>query len=73
MRINVKAKPGAREEKIEKLDESSFIVSVKEPPVQGRANQAIIKSLAEYFDVPSSSIRIISGHTSRQKVVEIGD
>ena len=71
MRINVKAKPGAREDKVQKLDDASFVVSVKEPPVQGRANRAIIKLLAEYFGVPSGGVRIVSGHTSRQKIVEI--
>lgn len=71
MRIFVKAKPGAREEKIEKVDEVNFVVSVKEPPVQGRANAAIIKALAEYFGVAVGRVKIVSGWTSRQKVVEI--
>jgi len=71
MRIFVKAKPGVKEEKIEKIDESNFVVSVKEPPVQGRANAAIIKALAEYFGVAAGRIKIVSGWTSRQKVVEI--
>lgn len=71
MRIYVKAKPGAREEGVEKIDESNFIVSVKEPPVQGRANAAILKALADYFGVAVGRIKIVSGWTSRQKVVEI--
>ncbi len=71
MKIFVKAKPGAKEEKVEKIDDIHFAVSVKEPPVQGKANQAIIKALAEYFTVPSSNVRIIAGLTSRQKIIEI--
>lgn len=71
MRINVKARPAAREDKIEKVSDTEFIVSVKEPPVQGRANQAIIKLFAEYFNVPTSSVRIVFGYTSRQKILEI--
>jgi hypothetical protein len=71
MRINIKAKPLARESGIEKIDENNFIVSVKEPPIQGRANQAIIKLLAGYFNTSPTRIRIVIGHTSRNKIIEI--
>ncbi|MEK7076301.1 MAG: DUF167 domain-containing protein [Patescibacteria group bacterium] len=69
MKINVKAKPDSNENKIEKIDDLNFIVSVKDPPVQGRANRAIIKMLSEYFHTPN--IRIISGYISRNKTIEI--
>lgn len=71
MKINVKAKPAAKEEKIEKIDENNFVVSVKEPPVQGRANTAIAKALAEYFKVSNLQVRLISGFSSKQKIFEI--
>lgn len=71
MRILVKAKPGARAERIEKIDETHFQVAVEEPPIRGRANQAIIKALARHFRVPPTKVRIVSGHKSRQKVIEI--
>ncbi len=71
MKISVKAKPSAREEKIVKLSDDSFEVSVKEPPIQGRANRAILNALAKYFNAPLFKIRIVSGHTSRQKIIEI--
>ena len=71
MRINIKAKPSARENKVEKIDEINYIVSVKEPPIQGQANQAIIKLLAEYFNTSSIRVRIVIGHTSRNKIIEI--
>lgn len=67
----MKAKPGAYEEGVEKIDDLHYVVSVKEPPVQGRANHAIIKALAEYFGVAVLNVKIISGFTSRQKIVEI--
>ena len=72
MKINVKTKPRAYADKIEKIDEQNFVVSVTEPPVQGRANMAIMKMLADYFQISQSQIRLISGFTSRQKVFEIG-
>ena len=70
VRINVKAKPNSREAGIEEIQPGEFVVSVKEPPVQGRANAAIIKALQEYFH--TSNIRIVSGYTSRNKVIEVG-
>jgi len=71
MKIFVNAKPGAREEKIEKVDETHYMVSVKEPPIKGKANEAIRNALAVYFKTGSSCVKIISGYTSRNKVVEI--
>lgn len=71
MKIFVKAKPSAREEKVEQISENHFVVAVKEPPIGGKANEAIRKAIAQYFKVPPSEVSIISGHTSRQKVVEI--
>lgn len=71
MKIFVKAKPNSREENIKKLSDTNFEICVKEPPVKGRANMAIIIALARHFGVPLSSVKIISGHTSRQKIVEI--
>jgi len=71
MRINIKARPNFKEEKVEKISDTDFIVYVKEPPVQGKANRAIVNALAEYFGIASTRIKIVSGWTSRQKVVEI--
>ena len=70
-KIFVKAKPGAREAGVERLDATHFNVAVKEPPIQGKANAAILRALVEYFQVGAGCVRIVSGHTSRQKIVEI--
>lgn len=71
MRIKVKAKPQAHEEKVLKIDQDIFVVAVKEPPVYGKANAAIEKALANYFDVSKSRVHVVSGHSSKQKIVEI--
>lgn len=71
MKINVKAKPNSREEKVEKIDENNFVVSVKEPPEKGKANDAIRNALAVYFKTGSSRVKIVSGYASRNKVIEI--
>jgi len=71
MKIFVKAKPNAREEKVEKIDDSNYIVSVKELPIKGRANEAIRNALAVYFKTGSSCVKIVSGFSSRNKIIEI--
>ncbi len=71
MRIFVKVKPNSKVEKIEKIDETHFSVSVKAPPVEGKANEAVIELIANYFNVPRSRVKIISGFSSRNKVIEI--
>jgi uncharacterized protein YggU (UPF0235/DUF167 family) len=71
MKIFIKAKPSSRAEKVEKIDELNYIVSVVEPPINGKANEAIRNALAVYFKIGSSRVRIISGNTSRNKIVEI--
>ncbi|MBI4122855.1 MAG: DUF167 domain-containing protein [Parcubacteria group bacterium] len=72
MRIFVKAKSGAKKNSVEKEDGSHFVVSTPARPQQGKANQAVAKLLANYFDIAPSRVRIISGHSSRQKVFEVG-
>jgi len=71
MRINVKVKPGAKEECIEKTGETDYFVSVKELPIQGRANEAVLRALSDYFNLPKANFRIVSGFTSRNKIIEI--
>ena len=71
MKIQVKVKPGSKTEELSQ-EGNSFIIKVKEPPKEGKANQAVIKVLAEHFGVPQSQVSILSGFRSKNKVVEIG-
>jgi len=71
MKIFVKVKSRAKQEKIEKIDDANFKVWVKEPPEKGRANRAVLKILADCFDTSQSNIKIISGNTSRLKIIEV--
>lgn len=72
MKIFVKAKVGARHEKVAPIDNTHFEISVRARPIDGQANQAIIKLLVELFKISLSKIQLISGHKSRNKVFEIG-
>lgn len=71
MRIFVTAKPKSKKAYIKKVDNENYIVSVKEPPSEDKANGAIIKALADYFKIPVYQIRIVSGFTGKKKVIEM--
>ncbi len=72
MKVSIKAKVHARENRVEKVDDGNLIVHVKEAPEKGKANWAIIKLVAEYYEVPTTSVRIVTGRTSTKKLMEVG-
>lgn len=71
MQKRVKVKPNSQQQKIEELEDGSLNVHLKSPPIDGKANEELIKLLAKKFDVPKSSITIKSGVTSRNKLIII--
>ena len=73
MKIKVIGKPGAKKERIERVDEDTFKVWVKERPEKNKANKAILKALASYFKVSLSQVKIVSGQKSFRKIVKIED
>lgn len=73
MKIFVKVKPGAKTARVEKSKngENTFVVWVKPPAKNGRANAALTKILAEHFGIALSSVKILSGLTARRKIIDI--
>lgn len=71
MKIFVVAKTNVKKEFVERIDEMNFRVGVNAIPEKGRANEKIIKLLAEFFDVAPSRIVLRSGATSKKKAFEL--
>jgi len=71
MLIKVKVFPEAGKESIERTKEDSFEIYVKERPVMGLANKAVIRVLSFYFKKPEEYIRLIRGFRERNKIFEI--
>lgn len=69
-KYSVLVKPGSSQEKVIKTDESEMIVYLRAKAHDGEANEALIKTLAKYFNVPKTSLRIVRGATSRHKIIE---
>jgi uncharacterized protein (TIGR00251 family) len=72
VKISIHVKTGARENSVTKRDDASYRVAVAARPIDGKANEAVVKALADYFGVPKSCVDIISGHASAKKIVSIG-
>lgn len=71
LKIQVKVKLNAKQQKIEKIADNHFKIALKSLPIKGKANQELITLLAKHFNVPKSHILIKSGLSSRNKLVEI--
>lgn len=46
-------------------------ISIKSEPERGKANRELVKKLAKHFGVNEDRVRIVSGLTSRKKIVEV--
>jgi uncharacterized protein (TIGR00251 family) len=71
MKISVKVKPQAREDRIEKTGENEYAIWVKAKAIEGKANQAVVKILSDYFDIAQSQIVLLKGARSRNKIFAI--
>ncbi len=69
--LRVKVKPNSKQQEIYTAEDGSLVVRLKSPPIDGKANEELIKLLAAEFQVAKSSIRIKAGQSSRQKLIEI--
>jgi uncharacterized protein (TIGR00251 family) len=68
-RLKLRVSPGARRPGIAGRHGDAWKVRVAEPPEDGRANEAVLRLLAEALDVPRSAVALVSGHSSRDKIV----
>ena len=68
MKISVKVKPQAKEDRVEKIGLNDYIIWVKAKAIEGKANQAVVKILSEYFDIAKSKVVLIKGKKARDKI-----
>jgi len=72
IRIKVKVVPRAKKNHISGImEDGSLKVRVAAPPVDGKANRALIKLLADTLKIPKTDVAIISGLQSRNKTISI--
>ncbi len=71
MFISVRVHPSAVRNELVGLSHGVWQVRVSAPPVKGKANREMLAFLGQILGVPKSSLRLIKGHTSRNKVIAI--
>lgn len=71
MKLKIKVKPNSRLNSVTRIDDNQFEVRLTSSPDKGKANKQLIDLLSDYFKVSKSKIQIISGLTSRNKIIGI--
>jgi uncharacterized protein (TIGR00251 family) len=70
-RLRVRVAPGARAAAVVGRHGSGWKLRVAAPPVDGKANEAVLRLLAETLAVPRARVALVSGHGAPDKVVEL--
>ena len=73
IRLKLHVRPGAKRNGVSGVFGEALKVELQTPPVDGKANSALIKLLAKWLDIPKSSITLIAGESCRDKVIELKD
>lgn len=73
MRISIRVKPSSRQPGIELAADGVYVVRVKEPPIDGKANKAVLRAIAEALGVAPSAIQLVAGESAKTKRLEIPD
>jgi uncharacterized protein (TIGR00251 family) len=69
--LSVRIQPRASKNEIVTMESGALKIRLTAPPVDGAANEALVKFLAQTLSIPKSHVEIVSGHTSREKIVRI--
>lgn len=71
VRVSVHVQPRASNDAIVGVHGDALKVRLTAPPVEGAANEALIKLLAATFGIPARAVTIVAGSSSRTKIVEL--
>lgn len=71
VRLSIRVRPGSPRTAVGGTYGDSLVVRVSAPAVDGRATAAALRALAEAFGVPNAAVTLVTGATSRDKVVAI--
>jgi len=69
--LSIRIQPRASKNELVRMAGGGLKIRLTAPPVDGAANEALVKFLAHTLSIPRSHVELVSGHTSREKVVRI--
>jgi len=70
-RVRLRVSPGANSAHVVGRHGEAWKVRVAAPPEGGRANDAVVRLLAETLSLPRDAVTLVSGHSARDKVVQL--
>ena len=70
-RLRIRVSPGARKTELVGRQGEAWKVRVAAPPERGRANDAVLKLLAERLRVPAAELSVVAGRSARDKIIEL--
>ena len=70
-RLRLRVSPGARRAAVVGRQGDAWKVRVAEAPERGRANEAVLRLLADALALPRTALTLVSGHGGREKIVEL--
>jgi uncharacterized protein (TIGR00251 family) len=70
-RLRLRVAPGAARGEVVGRHGAAWKVRVAAPPEGGRANEAVVRLLAEILSLPRHAVTLVSGHGARDKIVEL--
>lgn len=71
--LHLHIQPGAKKTEVSGLHGDCLKIRLAAPPVDGKANECLLRALADWLDVPLRQVKLKSGETSRKKTVEVTD
>lgn len=71
VRLHLFIQPKSSKDEIVGPHNGEIKIKLTAPPVDGKANEALIKFLSKYFELPKKNFSLVRGETGRHKVVEV--
>ncbi len=69
--LSLHVQPGAKQTTVAGLHGEALKIRLAAPPIEGRANEALLRFIADFFQVPLRNVELVKGEQSRQKRVAV--
>jgi uncharacterized protein (TIGR00251 family) len=71
VRLSVRITPNARKNEVIGVLDDALKIKLQAPPIEGRANEALISFIAERFNLPQRAVSIVQGHLGKHKLLDV--
>jgi uncharacterized protein len=71
IRISVQITPNAKKSEVIGVLDDALKIRLQAQPIEGKANEALVRFMADMLSVPKSAVAITHGHTNKRKVIEV--